>query len=168
MATTVMRRPVGITAGVLAVLFVLGLPALDMELGFPDGVEDKDVFGASILVIRLPVAELELPADRRAGAPEGLLAFSRICPHAGCAVSMYRYPTFEPTQPSPALVCPCHYSTFDPRRGGALEFGPAGRALPQLPLQLNEHRELEAAGDFYEMVGPSYGEVRQDVPGNST
>jgi RND superfamily putative drug exporter len=36
MATTVMRRPVGIASGVIAVLFILGLPALNMELGFPD------------------------------------------------------------------------------------------------------------------------------------
>ena len=138
-----------------------------MTLGFPDGAE-KDDFGAPLIIVRLPVAELELPPERLAGAPEGILAFSRICPHAGCAVSMYRYPTVEETQPGPALVCPCHYSTFDPRRGGALEFGPAGRALPQLPLRFDDRRNLEAAGDFFEMIGPSYGRVREDVPGSST
>jgi RND superfamily putative drug exporter len=36
MATTVMKRPVPITAAVLAVLFFLGSPAFRMELGFPD------------------------------------------------------------------------------------------------------------------------------------
>lgn len=35
-ATVVMRRPVPVTAVVLVVLFVLGAPALRMELGFPD------------------------------------------------------------------------------------------------------------------------------------
>jgi RND superfamily putative drug exporter len=35
-ATVVMRRPLPITAAVLAVLFFLGAPALRMELGFPD------------------------------------------------------------------------------------------------------------------------------------
>jgi ubiquinol-cytochrome c reductase iron-sulfur subunit len=139
----------------------------EMALGFPKGA-DWTVFGAPLIIIRLPVAELELPPGRQAGAPEGILAFSRICPHAGCAVSMYRHPKYEPTGPGPALVCPCHYSTFDPRRGGALEFGPAGRALPQLPLRLNGRRELEAAGDFYEMIGPSYGGVREDVPGEGS
>ncbi len=138
-----------------------------MALGFPEGAE-MDVFGAPLIVLRLPLAELEMPADRLAGAPEGILAFSRICPHAGCAVSMYRHPNVEATQPGPALVCPCHYSTFDPRRGGALEFGPAGRPLPQLPLRINSSRELEAGGDFYEMIGPSYGTVREDDPGGST
>jgi len=139
----------------------------EMIIGFPKGA-DKEVFGAPVIIIRLPVAELELPPERLAGAPEGILAFSRICPHAGCAVSMYRSPKFAPTQPDPALVCPCHYSTFDPRRGGALEFGPAGRALPQLPLQISASGELEAAGDFFDMIGPSYGGVRQDTPGSAT
>jgi RND superfamily putative drug exporter len=36
MATTVMRRPVSVTAIVLVVLFALGAPALGMKLGFPD------------------------------------------------------------------------------------------------------------------------------------
>ena len=31
-------------------------------------------------------------------------------------------------EPRPALVCPCHYSTFDPATGGTVIFGPAGRA----------------------------------------
>lgn len=129
-----------------------------MLIGFAEGAVKDDV-GASINLIRLAVDELELPPDRRAGAPDGLLAFSRICPHAGCAVSMYRHPLYGPTSPSPALVCPCHYSTFDPRRGGELEFGPAGRALPQLPLRVNDAGQLEAAGNFYDQVGPSYGGI---------
>ena len=138
-----------------------------MTLGFPKGA-DAGVFGASLIIVRLPVEELDMPPERMAGAPEGILAFSRICPHAGCAVSMYRHPQVEETQPGPALVCPCHYSTFDPRRGGALEFGPAGRPLPQLPLQINAARDLEAAGDFFAMIGPSYGTVRGDDPGGAT
>ena len=32
------------------------------------------------------------------------------------------------------LVCPCHYSTFDPATGGTVTFGPAGRDLPMLPI----------------------------------
>jgi ubiquinol-cytochrome c reductase iron-sulfur subunit len=119
-----------------------------------------DTFGAPLIVIRLPVGELDMPADRLAGAPEGILAFSKICTHAGCAVSMYRSPKFEPTEPGPALVCPCHYSTFDPRRGGAVEFGPAARALPQLPIRIADDGVLVATGDFFEPVGPSYGGTR--------
>jgi ubiquinol-cytochrome c reductase iron-sulfur subunit len=127
---------------------------------FPEGA-DRDTIAAPVIVVRIPQAELDLPSDHRAGAPEGILAFSKVCPHAGCAVSMYRHPLYPPTAPEPALVCPCHYSTFDPRRGGTLVFGPAGRKLPQLPLQINASRELEAVGDFYDPVGPSYAGIRR-------
>jgi ubiquinol-cytochrome c reductase iron-sulfur subunit len=138
--------------------------ASDVEEGefltaFPEGAA-RDTFGAPLIVLRLPVEELDLPADRRAGAPEGILAFSKICTHAGCAVSMYRTPQFAPNEPGPALVCPCHYSTFDPRRGGAVEFGPAARALPQLPISIGSDGILVATGDFFEPVGPSYAGVR--------
>ena len=68
------------------------------------------------------------------GRRDGIVAYSKICTHAGCAVSLYRVPTFAPVEPKPALVCPCHYSTFDPATGGDVLFGPAGRPLPQLPL----------------------------------
>ena len=87
-------------------------------------------------------------ADRRAWAPEGILAYSKICPHAGCAISLYRYPTYAPTSQVPAFTCPCHYSTFLPGEGGRLVFGPAGRALPQLPLMIDSDRNLRAAGPF--------------------
>lgn len=127
--------------------------------GFPEGASKED-FGSPLIIVRLPERELQLRPERRAGAPEGILAFSKICPHAGCAISIYRHPLYDPVEPRPALVCPCHYSTFDPRRGGRLLFGPAGRDLPQLPLRINARRELEAAGEFYDAIGPSYGGSR--------
>ena len=56
----------------------------------------------------------------------------------------------------PAFTCPCHYSTFLPGEGGRLVFGPAGRALPQLPLMIDGDGHLRAAGPFHEDVGPSW------------
>ncbi|MGE5692110.1 MAG: Rieske 2Fe-2S domain-containing protein [Pseudomonadota bacterium] len=126
---------------------------------FPEGVP-KERLDAPLIVIRLDPAMLELPAGRSGWAPEGILAFSKICPHAGCAVSMYRVPSHPGLDPGPALVCPCHYSTFDPVRGGALVFGPAGRSLPQLPLAVAADGRLVAAGPFRERVGPSWWGVR--------
>jgi ubiquinol-cytochrome c reductase iron-sulfur subunit len=117
-------------------------------------------FASPLILIRLPTGLLSLPAGRGSWAPDGILAFSKICPHAGCAVSMYRYPLYAPGAPGPALVCPCHYSTFDPTRGGKLIFGPAGRALPQLPLAVDGDGNLRAAGDFSEPPGPSWWGVR--------
>jgi ubiquinol-cytochrome c reductase iron-sulfur subunit len=126
---------------------------------FPEHAAKEDL-AASLVIIRLPAAQLALPAGRGSWAPDGVLAFSKICPHAGCAVSMYRYPSFPPHAPGPALVCPCHYSTFDPRTGGTLLFGPAGRDLPQLPLRVDQEGNLRAAGNFSGPIGPSWWGVR--------
>ena len=127
---------------------------------YPEGADRKQL-GAPVVVVRLDPADLDLPEDRRAWAPEGILAFSKICTHAGCAIALYRAPLFAPTAPKPALVCPCHYSTFDPATGGDVTFGPAGRALPQLPLEVGPGGELRAAGNFSGPVGPSFAGVRR-------
>lgn len=127
--------------------------------GFPEGASRIEL-GSPVIVVRIPPEELKMPPERAAGAPEGLIAFSKICPHAGCAVSILREPLYPPVEPERALVCPCHYSTFDPARGGHLLFGPAGRDLPQLPIRINAAGELEAAGEYYDPPGPSYGGIR--------
>jgi quinol---cytochrome c reductase iron-sulfur subunit len=126
---------------------------------FPEDAR-HDQIGAPVVLVRLDPAALRLPAGREQWAPQGILAYSKICTHAGCAISLYRTPRFAPTEPQPALVCPCHYSTFDPADGGSVLFGPAGRALPQLPLQIDARGELRAAGDFSGPVGPSWQGVR--------
>ena len=126
---------------------------------YPEGA-GIDTIGAPLVVVRIPASELALPADRREWAVDGIVAYSKVCTHAGCAVALYRKPTFAPVQPRPALVCPCHYSTFDPARAGKVLFGPAGRALPQLPLMLDDDGALRAAGNFSGPVGPSWWGVR--------
>jgi ubiquinol-cytochrome c reductase iron-sulfur subunit len=131
---------------------------------FPQGASLDDL-GAPLVLVRLETDELDLPADRAHSAPHGYVAYSKICTHAGCAVSLFRYPSFEAEQPGPALVCPCHYSTFDPAAGGKVLFGPAGRPLPQLPLRVAGDSSLEAAGGFYEPIGPSYGGSREGPRG---
>ncbi|HEX3802033.1 MAG TPA: Rieske (2Fe-2S) protein [Solirubrobacteraceae bacterium] len=116
--------------------------------------------GAPLLVVRLPGHYIHLPASRAGWAPRGILAFSKICPHAACAISLYRYPTFAPTSDAqPAFTCPCHYSTFLPGEGGKLLFGPAGRPLPQLPVMVDTSGHLRAAGGFDEDVGPAWFDV---------
>jgi ubiquinol-cytochrome c reductase iron-sulfur subunit len=144
-----------------------GVPvrAADLEVGsfltaFADGA-DKDELATSVVVVRVQPGELELPPERADWAPEGLLAFSKICTHAQCAISLFRYPLFAERSPGPALVCPCHYSTFDVLKGGERIFGPAVRALPQLPLKVEGGR-LYAAGDFSGPVGASWGRVREE------
>jgi quinol---cytochrome c reductase iron-sulfur subunit len=125
---------------------------------------DPDAIGSSLIVIRLEPAQLDLPAGRENWAPEGILAYSKICTHAGCAVNLYRTPLFDPVEPGPALVCPCHYSTFNPATGGTVEFGPAGRPLPQLPLLVASGGELQAGGNFSGAPGPAWWGVRLRKP----
>ena len=122
---------------------------------------DREQMGAPLVVVRLKPAELHLPDDRRGWAPDGIVAYSKICTHAGCAIALYRKPTFPPVEPRPALICPCHYSTFDPAAGGKVIFGPAGRNLPQLPLLVDGSGNLRAGGNFSGPVGPSWWGVRK-------
>ena len=116
--------------------------------GFPE-YASKEQLAAAIVVVRIRADELDLPDDRLDWAPDGILAFSKICPHAGCAITLFRYPTFDDTSPGPALICPCHYSTFSVADGGTRTFGPAARSLPQLPLTLDDAGYLVAGGDFW-------------------
>lgn len=124
--------------------------------------EDSDhrQLASSVAVVRVDPAMLDLPEDRADWAPDGFMAFSRICPHAQCAVGVFRYPLDPENGPGPALVCPCHYSTFDVNRGGKVIFGPASRDLPQLPIRF-EGELLVAAGDLSEAAGASWAAVRE-------
>jgi ubiquinol-cytochrome c reductase iron-sulfur subunit len=133
---------------------------------FPEGA-DKEQVGAPVVVVRMAPTQLHLPDGRGGWAPEGILAYSKICTHAGCAINLYRKPTFAQVQPRAALICPCHYSTFDPAAGGTVIFGPAGCDLPQLPLMISSGGELRAAGNFSGPVGPSWWGVRNQRPRSS-
>jgi ubiquinol-cytochrome c reductase iron-sulfur subunit len=126
---------------------------------FPEGADPKAI-GSPLVVVRLDPAALRLPPGRAGWTPEGIVAYSKICTHAGCAVALYRNPLFEPAEPRKALVCPCHYSTFDVTTGGTVLFGPAGRPLPQLPLLIDRARGLRAAGNFSGPPGPAWWGVR--------
>ena len=137
----------------------------DLEVGsfltaFAEGA-DKEGLASSLAVVRVRPDELELPEDRADWAPEGILAFSKICTHAQCAISLFRYPLFAERSPGPALVCPCHYSTFNVLDGGERIFGPAVRPLPQLPLRI-EGGVLVAAGPLSGAGGASWGRVREE------
>ena len=137
----------------------------EIEIGtfytaFPKGA-DKEELGSSVVVVRLDPKVIRLPKDRAGWAPDGILAYSKICTHAGCAIALYRKPTFPVLEPEPALVCPCHYSTFNPATGASVVYGPAGRPLPQLPLMIDAAGFLRAGGNFSGRVGPSWWNVRE-------
>lgn len=127
---------------------------------FPEGANPEEL-ASPLVLVRMNPAELKLPPGRGSWAPYGILAYSRICTHAGCAIALYRKPRFPAVEPKPALVCPCHYSTFDPATGATVIFGPAGRPLPQLPLMIDASGHLVAAGDYSGRVGPGWWGVRE-------
>lgn len=80
-------------------------------------------------------------------------AYSKICTHLGCPASLYEAQTAR-------LLCPCHQSQFDMLEYAKPIFGPATRALPQLPLDVNDEGYFYANGDFIEPVGPAFWERR--------
>jgi ubiquinol-cytochrome c reductase iron-sulfur subunit len=122
---------------------------------FPQGV-NTDLLGSPVIVVRIAPSLVDLPAGRRTWAVDGIMAYSKICTHAGCAVAMMRYPLYAAHTAKPAVVCPCHYSTFDVASGGTVVFGPAGRPLPQLPIAIATDGTLQAAGPLSGDVGPAW------------
>jgi ubiquinol-cytochrome c reductase iron-sulfur subunit len=108
-----------------------------------------DVAKDAVLLIRLRPEEFNLDAERLSWTHEGIIAFSKICSHMGCAVALYEQQTKH-------LLCPCHQSTFDVTRAAKVIFGPAARPLPQLNISVDEEGYLVAAAPFTEPVGPSF------------
>ena len=102
---------------------------------------------AVVLVVRLDERDLK----HTAGSYQGIVAFSKICTHVGCPVALYEQQTHH-------LLCPCHQSTFDVADGAKVVFGPAKRALPQLPITVDDEGYLIATDDFSEPIGPSFWE----------
>jgi ubiquinol-cytochrome c reductase iron-sulfur subunit len=99
--------------------------------------------------VRVPEDALDLPRGRGGWAPDGLVAYSKVCTHAGCPVGLY-----EPTDQT--LLCPCHQSAFDVLTGAPPVVGPAARPLPQLPIAIDDEGFVVAQSDFHEPVGPSF------------
>jgi ubiquinol-cytochrome c reductase iron-sulfur subunit len=114
---------------------------------FPEG-HPGSADGQAVLV-RVPPAKIHPVKGRENWAPDGLIAYSKVCTHAGCPVGLYQQARFQ-------LLCPCHQSAFDVLYGAEPVSGPAARALPQLPLRIDDAGYVTARGDFSGPVGPSY------------
>lgn len=111
---------------------------------------------ASLVLLRMQPDEIR-PGKAADGSSrenwtvDGIVAYSKICTHVGCPISLNERTTHH-------LLCPCHQSTFDLADSGKVVFGPAGRPLPQLPITVDDEGYLVAQSDFDEPVGPSYWE----------
>jgi ubiquinol-cytochrome c reductase iron-sulfur subunit len=115
----------------------------------PEHRKLNDIAKDAVLLIRLRPDEFNLDAERLSWTHEGIIAFSKICSHMGCAVALYEQTTKH-------LLCPCHQSTFDVTRAAKVIFGPAARPLPQLNITVDAEGYLVARDPFYEPVGPSF------------
>ena len=96
-----------------------------------------------VLLVRLDPATLVGATRERAA--DGVVAYSAICPHAGCEVSGW-------VEELKILECPCHNSRYNPREGAAIIDGPTTRGLAALPLKIVDDK-LVVAKPFIGRVG---------------
>lgn len=68
------------------------------------------------------------PATGGVGPGQTVVAYSQLCTHKGCPVS------YKPERK--LLICPCHWSTFDPAKSGQMVIGQASQPLPQIKLRI--------------------------------
>ena len=124
--------------------------------GIPGGVTNKWA-DSPVLLIHLRQEDADLLRSRlypiNAGGLAGnLVAYSKICTHAGCPASLYEQQTNR-------LLCPCHQSQFLITDNAKPIFGPATRRLPLLPIEQDEAGFLRATSDFNGVpVGPAFWE----------
>jgi ubiquinol-cytochrome c reductase iron-sulfur subunit len=114
---------------------------------FPEG--HTDAADSQTLLIKASDRPVVTRRGREAWSPEGYLAYSKVCTHAGCPVGLYQQQRHQ-------LLCPCHQSTFDVLTGCTPVFGPATRSLPQLPLAVDADGFLVAQSDYREPIGPGF------------
>ena len=116
------------------------------------------LWSAAPFTLKTPAREVPAIALRIPEAvPGGLsvagrhyLAFSRVCTHQGCPVSLRRdlgtlEVAFNYRAEHPVLACPCHLSVFAPLEAGKAVSGPARRPLPRVELK-RQGDELLAVG----------------------
>ena len=115
------------------------VPVAGVLTVWPEGHEDEA--DSSTLLIRVEDATLFREPVVLPWTVGAVVAYSKLCTHTGCPVGLYEAEKHQ-------LLCPCHQSTFDVLAGARPVFGPATRALPQLPLGVDQEGFLVAKGDF--------------------
>jgi ubiquinol-cytochrome c reductase iron-sulfur subunit len=123
--------------------------------------ESRERLSATMMGVRNPVMLIRVrPNDvakvvKRKGQESfnfgEFFAYTKVCSHLGCPASLYEQQSYR-------ILCPCHQSQFDALEYAKPIFGPAARALAQLPLTIDNDGYLVANGDFIEPVGPAFWE----------
>jgi Rieske Fe-S protein len=117
------------------------------QLAFPmdpaTGVVRDGSMLNQVALVRLDPSQLT--EETRPQAAGGVVAYSAVCTHQNCPVSMWH-------AESRSLFCSCHASRFDPADRARVVDGPAPRRLAMLPLETVEGG-LVVAGEFTGRVG---------------
>jgi ubiquinol-cytochrome c reductase iron-sulfur subunit len=145
----VLIRPEDLAAGGFETVFPFRETERDDERALLKALRASD---NPVMLIRLRPGQ---PVVKRAGQESfnygDYYAFSKICTHLGCPTSLFEQQTGR-------LLCPCHQSQFDVFTYAKPVFGPAARALPQLPITVDQDGYFVAAGNFIEPIGPAFWE----------
>ncbi len=138
------RRAIGEDGRVVRAASV---PSNGLVTIFPEG-HNGSADGQAVL-IRVPVHRLRGTAVEDATSIGGLVAYSKVCTHAGCPVGLYEAQSHQ-------LLCPCHQSAFDVLERAKPVLGPAARALPRLPIMIDSAGNVVATGGFSAPIGPAW------------
>ena len=155
-APFVKMRPEDMDAGAMETVF----PWRESD-GDGSNAESHEKLAAIKMGIRNPVMLIRIrPSDmprvvKRQGQESfnfgEFFAFTKVCSHLGCPSSLYEEQSYR-------ILCPCHQSQFDALHFAKPIFGPAARALAQLPITIDTDGYLVANGNFAEPVGPAFWE----------
>ena len=123
--------------------------------GIPDGTTNKYADSPTLLIHLRPDDAAGARGRLKpinAGSMHGdFVAYSKICTHLGCPASLYEQQTNR-------LLCPCHQSQFQITDNARPVFGPASRALPMLPIELDAEGFFVAKEDYRVAIGPAFWE----------
>ena len=91
-------------------------PGAEVAFEYPDA-------NAPSILLRLKEA---VPGG--VGPGKDIVAYSMLCTHKGCPLNFL--------SERQMLVCPCHWSSFDPGKKGRLVIGQASQSLPMIQLEI--------------------------------
>jgi Rieske Fe-S protein len=122
---------------------VLGAEQVQAYPADPNGTV-RDGSRLNLLIVA-KVGTEGLGEDTAKRAADGVVAYSGVCTHQGCAVNMW-------VEDDKHFVCSCHGSVYDPKDNAEVLDGPAPRHLAGLPLK-SENGLLVVAGAFVGRLG---------------
>jgi ubiquinol-cytochrome c reductase iron-sulfur subunit len=114
---------------------------------YPEGAVDQ--VDSQAVLIREPPERFTVDLERHDWVVDGIVVYSKLCTHMACPLGLYQ-------QQTGTLLCPCHQAVFDVLDSGRAIHGPARRALPQLPIEIDGDGHIVALGDFSDAVGTGF------------